>query len=78
MHPTQAKQYIKSQDVGVLEDCERIVQGSIDALGGLDIIIANAVGASAPSLGPPFSFLCHLTLTFRDGRSFQTSVTLTL
>lgn len=32
-----------SKDVGVLADCEKTVQESIDRLGGLDIIIANAV-----------------------------------
>lgn len=35
------------QDVGVLADCERTVQESIDGLGGLDIIISNAVSATA-------------------------------
>lgn len=31
------------QDVGVLQDCERIVTEATDGLGGLDIIISNAV-----------------------------------
>ena len=32
--------------MGVLEDCERVVQESIKGLGGLDVIISNAVGNS--------------------------------
>ena len=29
--------------MGVLEDCQRVVKESLKALGGLDIIISNAV-----------------------------------
>ena len=29
--------------MGKLQDCERIVQEAVDGLGGLDIIISNAV-----------------------------------
>lgn len=36
------------KDVGVLADCERIVQESVDGLGGLDIIVANAVRDHPP------------------------------
>ena len=31
------------QDTGTLEDCERIVQETIDGLGGIDVIVSNAV-----------------------------------
>ena len=40
--------------MGKLADCERIVQEAIDELGGLDVIISNAVG---PALR--FSSLCN-------------------
>ena len=30
--------------MGVLSDCQNVVRESITALGGLDIIISNAVG----------------------------------
>lgn len=32
--------------MGKLSDCERIVQEALDGLGGLDVIITNAVGPS--------------------------------
>lgn len=35
--------------MGKLSDCERIVQEAVDGLGGLDVIIANAVGSSIRS-----------------------------
>lgn len=38
----KAKTIIVQGDQGVLADCERTVQKSIDGLGGLDIIISNA------------------------------------
>ncbi|MCJ1470116.1 hypothetical protein MMC07_008761 [Pseudocyphellaria aurata] len=37
-----ARTVVVQGDVGVLADCERVVQESIDGLGGLDIIISNA------------------------------------
>ncbi len=40
--------------MGELADCERIVQEAIDGLGGLDIIISNAVGSAVRFSGP-----CH-------------------
>ena len=33
----------RAQDAGVHDDCVRVVKESIDALGGLDVIISNAV-----------------------------------
>lgn len=53
-----------TQDVGVLADCERIVQESIDALGGLDIIINNAVRPTPPPFClylPPYNIIHTLT-----------------
>ncbi len=38
--------------MGELADCERIVQEAIDGLGGLDIIISNAVGSGVRISGP--------------------------
>lgn len=38
------------QDQGILADCENTVQSSIDGLGGLDIIVSNAVSM-------PFGFI---------------------
>jgi len=40
------------QDVGTLQDCERIVTEAKDGLGGLDVIISNAVSCLGLS---PFS-----------------------
>ncbi|KAL8797382.1 MAG: hypothetical protein Q9195_000537 [Heterodermia aff. obscurata] len=37
-------------DVGKLVDCERMVVEAIDGLGGLDIIISNAVSMIIPSI----------------------------
>lgn len=39
------------QDVEKLADCERIVQEAIDGLGGLDVIVSNAVGSEFTLLG---------------------------
>ena len=36
------------QDVGILADCKRMVKESIEKLGGLDIIINNAVRIHLP------------------------------
>ena len=44
-HLPPAEPFSSLQDQGVLADCERMVQESIDGLGGLDIIISNAVSA---------------------------------
>lgn len=38
-----------SQDQGVLAECENTVQESIDRLGGLDILVSNAVSLSIES-----------------------------
>ncbi len=34
--------YVK--DAGVLVDCVRMVKSTIEALGGIDVIVSNAVG----------------------------------
>lgn len=39
--------HVSYKDVGLRVDCERIVQESLDKLGGLDIIVSNAVGKSS-------------------------------
>lgn len=68
------------QDVGVLADCERTVQVSIDGLGGLDIIISNAVSVTAsgpPGINPVGGF-GSVTVIGRDGRNSPPSVILTL
>lgn len=39
-----------SQDVGVSAECERCVQETVKALGGLDILIGNAVGYTLRSV----------------------------
>lgn len=31
------------KDIGILEDCDRVVSRSTEDLGGLDIVISNAV-----------------------------------
>lgn len=49
-------------DVGVLSDCERIVQTAIDGLNGLDIIVANAV--SIQKEGMKFNYSYYPPLTF--------------
>ena len=38
--------------MGLLKDCERTVQESIDALGGLDIIVSNAVSSLSEISNP--------------------------
>lgn len=38
--------------MGKLADCERIVQEAVAGLGGLDVIISNAVGATVRIFGP--------------------------
>lgn len=49
----------------MLADCERIVQESIDGLGGLDIIINNAVRPICLSTGTvSISSLCNQTLKY--------------
>lgn len=40
------KAIIVKGDQGILADCENTVQKSIDGLGGLDIIVSNAVSPS--------------------------------
>lgn len=35
---------LSCKDVGLLADCENIVQETLSKLGGLDIIVSNAVG----------------------------------
>lgn len=37
------KWLIIAQDLGVKEDCVRIVKTAVEVLGGLDIVISNAV-----------------------------------
>ena len=44
------------QDMGVLADCEKAVKDSIAGLGGLDIIISNAVRYAKSS---PAHCVCH-------------------
>lgn len=36
------------QDQGILADCENTVQKTIDGLGGIDIIVSNAVSRLSP------------------------------
>ena len=38
------------QDAGLLEDCKKAVKTTIDELGGLDIIISNAVRISTATI----------------------------
>lgn len=70
--------------MGKLEDCERVVQEAIDGLGGLDIIISNAV-CSTVRLSKPCDANDHkhckttaLSDIQRAGRDSRNSVTLTL
>lgn len=59
------------QDVGKLEDSERMVQEAIDGLGGLDIIISNAVGPAVQVLPLRLKALglCQQLCSIRDGQS---------
>ena len=70
--------------MGKLVDCERIVQEAIDGLGGLDVIISNAV-RSTVRLSKPYDAIDHMycnTVALSDiqraGRNSRNSVTLTL
>lgn len=42
--------FITIQDAGLLEDCKKAVKTTIDELGGLDIIISNAVRISTATI----------------------------
>lgn len=48
----------------MLADCERIVQESIDGLGGLDIIINNAVRPTYIRVLVSISSLCKQTVKY--------------
>ena len=37
------KAFVFKADCGVIAECEKLVKDSIEALGGLDIVIGNAV-----------------------------------
>lgn len=39
------------QDQGILAECESTVQKTIDGLGGIDIIVSNAVSRLSPNHG---------------------------
>ena len=70
--------------MGELADCERIVQEAIDGLGGLDIIISNAVGSAVCISGPcdgKNNKCCILMVSSdiqRAGQNLRISVTSTL
>ena len=67
--------------MGKLADCERIVQEAIDGLGGLDVIVSNAVGFAVHAFRPydeEEHKHCHLmassdVLVQRAGRSSRVS-----
>jgi NAD(P)-dependent dehydrogenase (short-subunit alcohol dehydrogenase family) len=55
----KTKAVIIQGDVGLLADCERIIQEALSKLGGLDIIVSNAVRHNPP--------LPHTAMTARPG-----------
>ena len=65
--------------MGVLDDCKKVVKESLKALGGLDVIVSNAVSFSF-NFQIARSFKARLGisklrvdgLVFRDGRSSAT------
>ena len=70
--------------MGKLADCERIVQEAVDGLGGLDVIISNAVGFAVrilePCEGEDYT-TCNIISSSdiqRAGPNFRNSGTLTL
>lgn len=70
--------------MGKLTDCERIVQEAIDGLGGLDVIISNAVGFAIyfprPCKGEDYE-CCNVMASSdvqRAGQNFRLSGILTL
>ena len=65
---------VETQDVGIMADCQRLVKESIEGLGGLDIIISNAVSLPKRSIWDPG--IIEVDAGIRDGPSSPTLETL--
>jgi len=69
--PLQPLTNDSQQDVGILQDCERIITEAKDGLGGLDIIISNAVSCLGLSPGLACTFKVQFPEAHRRFKIFD-------